>query len=269
MPFDLSNGFILARRLRETIARLGFVTFPARRPPSRHRRGTDGVPADLVDRPPHRGGVAPGLHRREGEGVRDRDPGRRDPRRVLGVPRAASRACSADCSAIRARIASWSTSSIAFAAGGRARVAPRPATSRRALFAPVPVAIAFVVGAFVILWVERRQRARPDTVRIDDIDAMRWTDALKVGCAQAFALDPGHVALGCDDHRRHAVRPVAARGHRVLVLPRDPDAVRRVRVRGGEEPPPARRSRSARRSASASRRRSCPRSCACAGSSAS
>jgi undecaprenyl-diphosphatase len=25
-------------------------------------------------------------------------------------------------------------------------------------------------------------------VRIDDIDAMRWTDALKVGLAQAFAL---------------------------------------------------------------------------------
>jgi len=59
------------------------------------------------------------------------------------------------------------------------------------LFAPVPVAIAFVAGAFVILWAERRQRSRPDTVSIDDIDAMRWTDALKVGCAQAFALIPG------------------------------------------------------------------------------
>ena len=59
------------------------------------------------------------------------------------------------------------------------------------LFSPVPVAIAFVAGALVILWAERRQRARPDTVRIDDVDAMRWTDALKVGCAQAFALIPG------------------------------------------------------------------------------
>jgi undecaprenyl-diphosphatase len=28
-------------------------------------------------------------------------------------------------------------------------------------------------------------------VRIDNIDDMRWTDALKVGCAQAFALIPG------------------------------------------------------------------------------
>lgn len=59
------------------------------------------------------------------------------------------------------------------------------------LFAPVPVAVAFVAGALVILWAERRQRARPDAVRIDDVDAMRWTDALKVGCAQAFALVPG------------------------------------------------------------------------------
>jgi undecaprenyl-diphosphatase len=59
------------------------------------------------------------------------------------------------------------------------------------LFAPVPVAIASVVGAFVILWAEARQRRRPDTVRITSVDAMRWTDALKVGIAQAFALIPG------------------------------------------------------------------------------
>jgi len=59
------------------------------------------------------------------------------------------------------------------------------------LFAPVPVALAFVVGALVILWAERRQRLRPSTIRIDGVDAMRWTDALKVGVAQAFALIPG------------------------------------------------------------------------------
>ena len=59
------------------------------------------------------------------------------------------------------------------------------------LFAPVPVALAFVAGAFVILWAERRQRARPETVRVTSVDAMRWTDALLVGCAQAFALVPG------------------------------------------------------------------------------
>src|SRR5215468_6201734 len=59
------------------------------------------------------------------------------------------------------------------------------------LFAPVPVAAAFVVGAFIILWAERRQRRKPEAVRIDRVDDMRWSDALKVGCAQAFALIPG------------------------------------------------------------------------------
>jgi len=59
------------------------------------------------------------------------------------------------------------------------------------LFAPVPVAAAFIAGALVILWAERRQRARPDSVRIRSVDELSWTDALKVGCAQAFALIPG------------------------------------------------------------------------------
>jgi len=59
------------------------------------------------------------------------------------------------------------------------------------LFAPVPVACAFVAGALVILWAERRQKTRPETIRIVRVDDMRWTDALKVGCAQALALVPG------------------------------------------------------------------------------
>jgi undecaprenyl-diphosphatase len=59
------------------------------------------------------------------------------------------------------------------------------------LFAPVPVAGAFIAGALVILWAERRQRARPDSVRIRSVDELRWTDALKIGFAQAFALIPG------------------------------------------------------------------------------
>jgi undecaprenyl-diphosphatase len=59
------------------------------------------------------------------------------------------------------------------------------------LFAPVPVAAAFILGALVILWVERRLQRNPALVRIESIDAMRWPDALKVGLAQAFALLPG------------------------------------------------------------------------------
>ena len=59
------------------------------------------------------------------------------------------------------------------------------------LFAPIPVACAFVVGALVILWAERRQKRRPGTVRVATVDEMTWQDALKVGLAQCFALFPG------------------------------------------------------------------------------
>ena len=62
---------------------------------------------------------------------------------------------------------------------------------KRVLFAPVPVALAFIVGGIVILWVEHRQRTRPHAARVDDVDAMNWLDAAKVGFAQAFALLPG------------------------------------------------------------------------------
>ena len=62
---------------------------------------------------------------------------------------------------------------------------------KASLFAPVPVATAFIVGAFVILWAERRQRRNPALVRIESLDDLRWTDALKIGCAQALALIPG------------------------------------------------------------------------------
>jgi undecaprenyl-diphosphatase len=55
------------------------------------------------------------------------------------------------------------------------------------LFTPTVVATTFIVGAFVILWAERRQRP----ARIDSIDAMRPIDALGVGLCQCFALVPG------------------------------------------------------------------------------
>lgn len=55
------------------------------------------------------------------------------------------------------------------------------------LFKPVPVALAFIVGGLIILWIERRPRA----VTIQTVDEMTWKDALKVGFAQAFALIPG------------------------------------------------------------------------------
>lgn len=55
------------------------------------------------------------------------------------------------------------------------------------LFNPVAVATAFIVGAFVILWAEKREHR----VRIESVDELDVVDALKLGLAQAFALIPG------------------------------------------------------------------------------
>ena len=55
------------------------------------------------------------------------------------------------------------------------------------LFQPIPVAGAFIVGAFIIIWAERREHK----IRIHRVEDLRWTDALKLGIAQAFALIPG------------------------------------------------------------------------------
>jgi undecaprenyl-diphosphatase len=55
------------------------------------------------------------------------------------------------------------------------------------LFNPISVATAFIVGALLILWAERREHR----VRVFSVDDMTWKDALKVGFAQALALIPG------------------------------------------------------------------------------
>lgn len=67
------------------------------------------------------------------------------------------------------------------------------------LFHPVPVALAFVIGGFIILWVERRhhrafgerdlQGARH--ARVEAVDDMTPLDALKIGLVQCAALIPG------------------------------------------------------------------------------
>ncbi|RJF97828.1 undecaprenyl-diphosphate phosphatase [Noviherbaspirillum saxi] len=59
------------------------------------------------------------------------------------------------------------------------------------LFAPVPVALAFIAGGLIILWIERRNRGAAGVARVDTVDDMTAMDALKVGLAQAFALIPG------------------------------------------------------------------------------
>lgn len=55
------------------------------------------------------------------------------------------------------------------------------------LFKPVPVALAFIVGAFFILWAEKREHK----IRVETVDDMSPLDALKLGLAQAAALIPG------------------------------------------------------------------------------
>lgn len=57
------------------------------------------------------------------------------------------------------------------------------------LFNAEVVAIALVVGGFIILWAEKRQRLIPP--RIDTVDDMGWRDALKVGLVQCVAMIPG------------------------------------------------------------------------------
>ena len=59
------------------------------------------------------------------------------------------------------------------------------------LFSPVPVASAFIVGAFVIFWAEYRQTKASTMRQIDSIDQLTALDALKVGLAQCAALIPG------------------------------------------------------------------------------
>ena len=67
------------------------------------------------------------------------------------------------------------------------------------LFHPVPVALAFIVGGVIILWVERRHKAAFGVrdlegarhARVESVDDMSAMDALKVGLVQCLALIPG------------------------------------------------------------------------------
>ncbi|MCK6426574.1 MAG: undecaprenyl-diphosphate phosphatase [Burkholderiaceae bacterium] len=67
------------------------------------------------------------------------------------------------------------------------------------LFHPVPVAMAFVVGGLIILWVEARHKRLYGAMdlqgqrhaRVETVDDMTPADALKVGLLQCLALIPG------------------------------------------------------------------------------
>ncbi|SSY81096.1 undecaprenyl-diphosphate phosphatase [Alysiella crassa] len=57
------------------------------------------------------------------------------------------------------------------------------------LFNPISVAMALVIGGFIILWVEKRAATRP--AKVLTVEDMRPRDALVVGVAQICALIPG------------------------------------------------------------------------------
>ena len=55
------------------------------------------------------------------------------------------------------------------------------------LFNPITVAIALIIGGFVILWIERLHLR----VRVTSMEDLAPLDALKIGIAQTFSLFPG------------------------------------------------------------------------------
>ena len=62
-------------------------------------------------------------------------------------------------------------------------------TIKAHLFTPAVVAGAFIVGALIILWVERRPATA--AARIQTVDDMTVLDALKVGFVQCLGMIPG------------------------------------------------------------------------------
>ena len=60
-------------------------------------------------------------------------------------------------------------------------------TIKHYLFAPVPVASAFIIGGILILLIESRKRA----ARVENIDAIKPPDAIWIGVAQTLSMIPG------------------------------------------------------------------------------
>jgi undecaprenyl-diphosphatase len=60
------------------------------------------------------------------------------------------------------------------------------------LFEPVPVALAFIIGGWIILWAEKRRYR----VRVESVNDVLLKDALMVGVMQCLALIPGTSRAG-------------------------------------------------------------------------
>ena len=60
-------------------------------------------------------------------------------------------------------------------------------TIKKYLFAPVPVALAFIIGGVLILWIESVKR----TPRVTSVDDVKPADSVWIGFAQALSMIPG------------------------------------------------------------------------------
>ena len=78
---------------------------------------------------------------------------------------------------------------------------------KAALFKPVPVALAFIVGGVIILFAERWYKRRGDAARIDSVDDLTGRDALKLGLAQVLALIPGTSRSGATSRGSCSISP--------------------------------------------------------------
>ena len=189
-------------------------------------RGPDRVPADLEHRAPDPRRLAARLHRRQEQGVRHRDPDRRDRRGDHRLLAAAARHGGRPARSERAGAALRAQRGDRLRAGGGARPAVRQGDQGAPVHARRWWPRAFIVGGFVILWAERRSVGRAHRLG-------RRHDAAGRAQGRPGAVpgdDPRHQPLRRHHHRRHAARPVAQGRHRLQLLPRHPDADRRRRL---------------------------------------
>ncbi len=86
-------------------------------------------------------------------------------------------------------------------------------TIKKYLFAPVPVATAFIVGGILILLIESGKRTDASKLSTPSSRRMRsgWRRPDPVD-------DSGHFPFGSDHHGGLAARPVASRRHRIVVF---------------------------------------------------
>ena len=91
-------------------------------------------------------------------------------------------------------------------------------TIKKYLFAPVPVALAFIIGGILILWIESVKR----TPRVASVDEVKPADSIWIGFAQALSMIPGTSRSGATimgGLLRGLTRPAATEFSFFLAIP--------------------------------------------------